>query len=412
MPEFDWYRELGTFPLAWFRQGDEWLYWLSQAVIDETSDVRVSGHKWDDTTRPFVQVSLTLSGSPLDMCVLVAAGEDAVMVLAAGGDVPDSNLLSSLAGAAQVASDRLGETGTDHAWTAVIGRPTSGGVPGLEKRLEGSAAVGPLQLQSTEVVLVEPDTAEQTSISSWSIAQSVPIRVRGSSRGYSWVVAAGHAARDLRTLCGLLSVAWDCELAVREAAAPVEWGMREVPKQPPWYSPDAPPMLGALPEPATVPAWIDNAWTNAQEDAQLLAALDSFLEGLYASGRHPSLAAVAFTACVETLGSQVFEPQRCGTCGTRTGITRTFKAALRLVLTEDEAAQLDAVYGERSGTVHRGRLHGGETTPGAQFLGVWSQNPARDFRWRTLWNLRRACRLLLRAALVEGLPVTQALEER
>jgi hypothetical protein len=294
----------------------------------------------------------------------------------------------------------------------VIGSPADGGIAGIQKRLGEPATVGNLELESTGIAFVEPDISQQTSISSWSIRQSVPILVKGVARGYSWRVAGARAARDLRTLCGLLSIAWDSELAVREAAAPLEWGPRQVPARPPWYAAEPPPVLGPLPDEANVPEWMDEAWTRAGEDRQVLAAMDAFLEGIYASGRHPSLAAVAFTACVEALGGQLFEQHRCGTCQSLMGITRTFKATLRVVLTEDEAGQLDAVYPQRSGTVHRGQFHGGETTPGVQFMGIWSSDPARDFRWRALFSLRRACRLLLQRALVEGLPARQKLQER
>jgi hypothetical protein len=74
------------------------------------------------------------------------------------------------------------------------------------------------------------------------------------------------------------------------------------------------------------------------------------------------------------------------------------------VLDEDEAAALDPVYGARSKTVHAGRFHGGETTPGFFFPSIWREDPARDFRWGTLLRLRKAARLLLERAVTADLP--------
>lgn len=80
----------------------------------------------------------------------------------------------------------------------------------------------------------------------------------------------------------------------------------------------------------------------------------------------------------------------------------SFKAALRWVLTEEEARELDSVYGARSQTVHAGLLHGGETVPGISAQ-TWSTNSDRlSFRWKVLWKLRRAAALLFLRCLRPG----------
>jgi hypothetical protein len=404
MLDFDWYAVLATTPVAWAQQGDEWMTRFGLAVINTSSGIAVTGYTHDATTGPFVQVRFARAGSELDTCVLLAGTPEAVVVLAAGPIEPEAELLSLLAAAAQEASARLGEMGSEHDWTAIIGHGTER-TGGTEKRLAASATVGPLRIESTEVTLTEPDTSQNISLSGWSIHRSVPILVNGTSRGYSWQVAAIDAARQLRTLCGLLSVSWESDFAVREAAASLEWGTRQVPVHPPWYAPLPPEESGDVPgNPVTIPDWLDEAWDRLDHDPHLLASLDAFLEGIYAERRHPSLAAVSFTACVETIAKNVYNLDHCSCCGATSGIGRAFRASLRLVLDENEAAALDPVYGDRSKTVHAGRFHGGETTPGFFFPSIWREDPARDFRWGTLLRLRKAARLLLERALTANLP--------
>ncbi|MET8997528.1 hypothetical protein [Amycolatopsis sp. NPDC004169] len=132
--------------------------------------------------------------------------------------------------------------------------------------------------------------------------------------------------------------------------------------------------------------------------------MDTYLEGIQALPRHPSFAAVSFVASVETIAGKLFKFESCKKCRNRLGLGAGFKAALRKVLSEEEAAALDPVYSARSKTVHAGILHGGETTPGILFRGPWSRNNTDDFRWRTLLRLQRATRLLLAWAITNPWP--------
>lgn len=406
---FGWYRKLGELPVVWPEQGDEWLHHFGRNVAEALPQYVVSGHRYDDTTKPFIEVTLSRGGTPDGLKLLLGATADAVHVIAAGDAEPDPDILSGLAGAAIIASDRLGQQGEQHPWTAIIGGARDR-IGGSEKRLQTPVPVGPLRLTSTDVAFTEPNPGY--SINGWSILRSVPIHVAGVSPGYSWDAAAAHAARDLRTLCGLLSLAWDGTYELRDAARPTAWGAGHLPASPPWYQPPEPadPEPEDLPgHPASVPAWVSEGWPGVVADRHLLAALDAYLEGVYASNRHPSLAAVAFTAAIETVAERMFTLSRCKDCGARLGIAKSFRTALREVLPEDAAAELDFVYAARSKTVHAGRLHGGETAPGVFHTGFWNADPTRDFRWRILWRLRDAAGLLVRKAIKDDLPPKQKL---
>jgi hypothetical protein len=413
MPNHDWYAELGSWEVVWQDQGDEWLHWFAESVRSEA--LATTGHKYDSTTEPFLQVGLSKEGSPLGTVTLIGVTSAGIVVFAAGAGDVDERLLAQLEAAADVATGRLGDSGGDHSWTAIIGHSPDR-IVGLERRLDVVATVGAMRLESTDVTLSEPGIAEQSSLSSWSMHRSVPIRVTGTSRGYSWGVASVQAGRDLRTLCGLLSLAWNCAaFTVREAPAPLEWGPRLVPPHPPWYAEPSQPLpagANALPgEAAVVPEWLGGAWPRLETNRWMLDALDAFLEGMYSEQAHPSLAVVSYTASMETVADRIFELPHCPRCRGRKGIARSFRAALRLVLEEGEALELDAVYTDRSKTVHAGRLHGGETTPGVFRAGIWSSDKTHDFRWRTLWRLRGAARLLLLRALQGNLPAKAQLPE-
>jgi hypothetical protein len=360
-----------------------------------------------------MRVSLKQGDVELDTDLLIGASTDAVYVCAAGHATPDDDLIGQLAAAAQAASAQLGEEGDDHHWTAIVGYAPER-VGGTEKRLAAEVAIGPMRLESTDTIFMEPDTSHQRSLTAWAFQWSVPIRVHGKSRGYAWQAANVRAARDLHTLCGLLSVALEEPIMVRDAAVPLEWGEHRVPASPPWHRrPGGETKDQGAPtvETAALPAWLDGAWARTQAAPYLVRALDAFLEGVHVAQRHPSLAAVAFTASVETIATRLYKLQRCAACPNTLHLRRAFEAALRHVVDEDEMRILDSVYPARSKTVHSGRLHGDETIPGVIFRGTWNADPSRDFRWQILRRLQRATGQLLKWALTTDLPPRKPLVE-
>lgn len=97
--------------------------------------------------------------------------------------------------------------------------------------LAEEATVGGMWLESTGMMLVEPSEGPQPSLWGWAAHVSVPIRVQGNARGYNWDATSAPIARDLRTLCGLLSIELGALIVVRESAAPLECDERTVPEQ-------------------------------------------------------------------------------------------------------------------------------------------------------------------------------------
>ncbi|MEV7038503.1 hypothetical protein [Amycolatopsis sp. NPDC051061] len=370
------------------------------------SSTAVEEQRFDATTTPFIRITLLQEGLRSKTVVLLADAADSVVVLLAGPSAADESLVAAVGSAAQHATGTLGTDGEPIPWTAIIG-------PGPDRpghrasRLGTAVSVGPMRLASTEQLLVEPDLLTQQPLSGWAITHSVPILVSGTSRGYDWTPASIHAARALHTLCGILSVATDDTIIVRATPAPVDWGTRHLPASPAWYQhPDGMTDEFSLADAKTFdpPEWVEPAWNRCQEQAYLIAAMDAYLEGLQLMTSHPSLAAVSFVASVEAIAARLFKFERCETCKNRKDLDLAFKAALRKVSSDDDAEVLDSIYNSRSRTVHDGRLHGGETTPGVPYRAVWSRNSVDDFRGRTLWRLRSATRRLLEWSLTTPRP--------
>jgi hypothetical protein len=78
-------------------------------------------------------------------------------------------------------------------------------------------------------------------------------------------------------------------------------------------------------------------------------------------------------------------------------VAARFRATLRMVMSDEEAIRLGAIYSPQSLTVHQGRLHGDETTPGAYGFS-WGEDPVREFEY-DVWAMRGASRDLLRRAV-------------
>ena len=83
--------------------------------------------------------------------------------------------------------------------------------------------------------------------------------------------------------------------------------------------------------------------------------------------------------------------------------------ALKLVLGPDQVPWLESSYGDRSRSVHQGRLHGSDSAPGQMGLGLFFVNPERDFDIQVI-RLRLASKKLMIMAVRNQLPQRRAFE--
>ncbi len=392
----------------WRAQGDEWVHRVGECLA-EPAGFSVSGRKYDGTTKPFIEFTgVGPDGGVLDARLVVIPLQAGVFVVIAGKtEEPDEMIATAWVQAAQCATARLGSPGTEFRWTAVLAPPPAR-IGGAEPALASVATVGAFRLASAGHPLYEVLRSQVPSFWSANRGVSWPILVEAGHKGYNWDAASKAAAFELHRLSGLLSLAFGECLVVREAPAPIEWGVRQVPDRLCWqHWPDGDVSPAAKPRNlVTVPAWAADAWRQMQRRPRLAHAVAAFHEGLRAQVEHPSLALVAFIASVETVADLLFKQERCPQCRSHKDVAARFRATLRLVTDEQEAMRLGAAYGPRSLTVHQGRLHGGETMPGVVGFG-WGKDPVREFEWDLLWSMRRVSRDLLRRAVRGELPTAR-----
>lgn len=258
-------------------------------------------------------------------------------------------------------------------WWAIIGpipSPTVGGFlvtpHDQTRRLAGTAHVGPLRLNGADTPLVEWLTCEPHTLFGVSKFVSWPIIAESADGGERGTPAHREASRLLHRLVCLLAVGWDepwQERCTPQSAQSLSPQIPESWPPPPFWHGAPGPDLSARDEP--LPSWIPAAWDSLASDDVLSGIASFWHQGLLASPRHPSLAAVAYTAAIERaafwLAAHGDERIPAGSG------RRRVDAAIALVADEDEAELLKPLYAARSRTAHGGRLHGIETVTGAFF---------------------------------------------
>lgn len=381
-------------PIKWENEGDEWL----QHLVDFFGPQGITGRSVR-TCQPSEEISsayvefLPIPQKLKSHLIIIPLKDEIYVLIKSQTTVPEKELYSWLM-AIRAAGNRIGQDHKNFPWAAVIG-PS----PGIESRgqfLDAAVSVGPFLLRPASVLFAEYTKPPVPSLLARRIFWSWPIVVEGISRGYNWEVARRAATIDLHRLCGLLSVAWDRCWVVRDLPLITDPGTKTITQQ------EEPQVNENQVERnlVEVPPWMDSAWKLTDEDAVILDAVNAYYEGLKLFERHPSFALIAHVASVEAIGSKIYKPKRCQTCGGITGSTEQFRTALgRVAKTKDEVHRLTkAAYPRRSHTAHRGRLHGTENTFGAAFIS-FSDTLAKDsptmFNWHILREIRQANKTLL-----------------
>jgi hypothetical protein len=262
---------------------------------------------------------------------------------------------------------------THYPWWAIIGPVPTVPAGGFlltphdqTRRLMGKPQVGPLRLRGGEKALVEWLTCEPYTLFGVTKFVSWPIIVEGDEGDERGTAGHRHASGLVHRLACLLSIAWDEPWQERctpqsprnqSPQIPESW-----PPPPLWHGPSQPERL-----PVDVPlaSWTARAWEAMETDEGLAAMASFWHQGLLASPRHPSFAAVAYTATIERAAAWLANrgdiPAPAGS------LSRCVGTAIALVASDEEAKILGPLYKIRSGTAHGGRLHGTEIATGTFF---------------------------------------------
>jgi len=235
--------------------------------------------------------------------------------------------------------------------------------------------------------------------------------VHGASPGQTFFEAQSEAARQINRLCAVLSVAWDGAWAVRQTPGSFPLDPSGLPRtrvqaEPP-NRPEARPTVEVA-----VPDWTESALNRLDGDPKLLEATLAHHHGLMMEERHPSYALLAYVAVIEGFGARYVDLTPCPSCPAKTGSSKRFRTALRLVCSEEEVTQLRRTYEARSKTAHEGHLHGGEDLAGAiMSMRVVATEDWRLFRMLNVMPLRKASRDLLLLGLTGTLPERDSLTD-
>jgi hypothetical protein len=406
--EYAFVASVGVESFDWAKQADEWVHRVSECMV-ETDGFSVTGHKYDDTTKPFIEFTgAQRSGAPLDTRLVIIPLEAGAFIAVAGKtEELDEAAADAWIQAARCATSRLGTPATEYDWSAVIAPPAIR-IGGAEPFIDSEVNVGVFRLVPSGQPLYEKMPPQLPSFSSAGSGISWPILVEARHTGYNWEAALQKGAFDLHRLCALLSLVLDQCLVVREAPALISDGVRKAPSRLWWQHWLEDFDASTAPEPRnvkTIPEWASAAWQQMNNRPQLGHAAAIHHEGLRAQFEHPSLALVAFIASIEAVTNLLYRVERCPECNAHKDVAARFRATLRLVATDEEARRLATAYSPRSRTVHQGRLHGGETIPGVLNFS-WGPNPVREFE-RMVWGMRDASRKLLQSAIRGELPASR-----
>jgi hypothetical protein len=404
--------EVGFYDVGSAEAFGEWQDHLETA-ISQSSPYSLTGSRWDATTQPFIHKSLARNAQPIPEVIRLALLKDFTCWVEILGEAePDNALVEAVAAASRQATDSLGARQVFR-WTSLLTADPSGINQGI-LRLASDAEVGPFQLQSTGRPMTEPQPSAggMPNLGSYSIQWSIPILVRGSSSGWSDASAAQEGATALAVLCSVLSVAWNEAIIPRAELQPERLGDAHAPSSllPTEMSAHSEWPDYARSREVEVPDWGPQAWQRLGSKPWLAQVILAFREGLRAQPQHPSLALVAYMSAIEGIASRLFTTTKCAKCDARLNIAAGFRAAVALVLTDDEDRQMvQSAYGpRRSKTVHEGRLHSHEIAEGAPFLMPWGRNDSLEFQG-ILWRTRTAAQALCWSALTGQLPPKRSL---
>jgi hypothetical protein len=139
---------VGVESFDWRTQGDEWVHRVGECLA-EIEGFSVTGHRYeyDGTTEPFIEFTgVGPGGATFDTRLVIIPLQEGIYVAIVGkAEEPDEAVAEAWAQAARCATARLGGSGTDFRWTAILA-PPSPRIGGAEPTLEGDATVGVFRL--------------------------------------------------------------------------------------------------------------------------------------------------------------------------------------------------------------------------------------------------------------------------
>lgn len=403
--DFNWQKMLGEFDVPWEIRGNEWISHIAEHL---TKYHGTSGHQMA-AYGSFMQVTVSMEGKARNSdtrLVIYPLPQEKVLAFACGTESASKGLVSGFCAALESATKEIHKPARAHKWSAIIGEAPSI-FQGNPQRISKEISLGGLKLSSTELQFWQPGVSASPSVSSRSLHSSIPILVRGTSVGHDWAhTAKREAAETLGFLVAFLSIVWNIHVDVEEGPAPLESGELRLPDQHPALKGLD---LSALTKSSMsgnleFPEWINDAWVLTKRRSKIKSSVSMYMEGLRVEDRHPSLALVAYVSAVESISLMLFKERRCKECSNHLDVGSKFLEALKLVTEGSDFEMLRLIYGNRSKTVHQGKLHGTELALGAYSFGMLSNDSSTFFKLNSVRIMKGAARKLLIMAMRSQLP--------
>lgn len=396
----EWYVDITPVnpEIDWETQGDLLVQYLRDAMSEHFTLRGLRLSEDDPDPESTLLNGYRLTSEALTNELLFVFTNDGVRALIAVRSKPISNAeLEPWREAFEAAVGRLQKAEPKFSWWSAIG-PDCGQVNGVQ-RLTTGGVVGDITVNAattSHTELVEDKL--NPSLNGASVRSSFPVVIEGRSSGYNWDVAARRATIEANTVCALFSLAFDAHWRIRASPSLNEG----VDKQLPILRIGADikgvaPVLG-MQENLQLPLWLAAARQTIANDEVLYTALHAHRQGLSLEELAPSLALICYVSAIEGVGAKLESLTVCDVCGAKTGANRRFGKALRTVYSASHTRDVAKVYEWRSTTAHTGKLHGGETEQGSIFLPIEvfaPRPPTMNFRYKTLWDTRKASRDVL-----------------
>lgn len=374
-------------PVRWRQEGDVWVGFLHDAARRILGARQISA-SYQET--PIPHHIYTLPDVLASHLWVAPADTDLLLFVAGPADAPPSDFTDWV----QVVADadtRLSAGHSTHPYAALIGS-----APGLAlgPRLATPAFVGPVSLRPGDDPYVIKRPSSPPMIGAELLSVSWPIVAEGTAEGYDAQGAMLAASRDIYLACLVLGVAWGVAHELRHGAQPIPPGILGVPVSPAHAQPDPIRPTDYPTDERTIPDWADEAFGLLASRPEMQAIFGAFREGQLLQMDHPSMALLAYSACLDGIGRLMFPGL---------GNHARFTRALESVVPPAELAGLLSgvdLFELRNDTTHEGILHGREATMGHfNSPGFLTDDPAWRFSFMTMYILASAARELLRRLL-------------
>ncbi|MGW6214998.1 hypothetical protein [Streptomyces sp. NPDC055109] len=402
-----WEQDIGTFPVDFTEQGNEWAYHLGNVMgggFRSTSGT-------DSNSGP-VEMGPPLASSMISFLRVYPHPDGISCTVVGEAGTPSPDQVDPWRDGARKAVDEIGRHQRMQVWDALVGVSPSA-PQGFDPEGQLRATdIGPLALAPSGVYMREFRGQDRVDSGFVMVARSFPVVVTGQVEAYDFDPVVPFAQAQLRRLCALLTLhgrrlweprtlPWPQSPDGSALKIPTSVGTDFPSPHGEEWTGEVPPGTGTW----RLPQWVLGAWERLDRDPELETALSAYYEAVRLGRRHPSLALLTFVAAIEGVGMRSVPDAMCDChpeCKHRKGVAeKRFRKALKTVLTQKQVKELAGpLYDQRSHTGHRGTLFGSEEVFGyGGHAGPFQVNPYFQFEAVQLGRLAQVAN----AVLVKGL---------